>query len=373
MPSNKVLKGQPATDATPKFLTYTPPDQKSAASSADSTPKFLTYTPPNRTSAASSADASAESHALLAGRRTAGRVPNDPPKFPPAESALAFDGLDEPSEPSRLARWEPAVRMMLVVTEFVSQMKVAPVPGKGLTVATVHVGGKLLATVQRPTDKLLLKSPKGFPGVLKARRLRAARTDEIQVQRFALDTHVLDVMGRPPHSHPACAELAQVTIEIATVLVQQLKHHLCVPRPSELSGAVNPMIPVPGHSSFPGGHALQSMAVAVAVANACGETAAQQAGLHKLAARIAENRMVAGLHYPVDNDSGLALGWLLATCLAKACGSAGVAAPPATTVGLGGAKGLKKTAVPKLDLPLLSVLWARAKAESKPTSPPHAG
>lgn len=330
---------------------------------AKTTPvKFFTYTPPTQTSAVSSADATAESLALLAGRKAAGRVPSDSPKIPLNGGPLAADGLPEADPASDLSKLEPRVRMMLAVTEFVGQLKVAA-SGKGAMEATVHIGSQLLATVPRPTADTLLNKPEGFPGVLAAISLRRDQIDEIQVQRVALETHVLQVMGRSPENFPACAELAQVVIEMATVLVQQLKHHFSVPRPSELSGAANPVLQVPGHSSFPSGHALQSMAVALTLTAVCKESAVQQAGMQRLAIRIADNRVVAGLHYPVDGTFGLALGGMLAACLAKGSGSP---APEPLNAELAKLQSELGSVLPSPSLPIFHQLWTWAVDETKP-------
>ena len=69
------------------------------------------------------------------------------------------------------------------------------------------------------------------------------------------------------------------------------------------------------------------------------------------------------LHYPVDSNYGLALGWLLAACLAKACGGAGSAAPTALAEDLGAAQSLFGCGLPTLTLPVLRALWVRAAAE----------
>src|SRR4051812_17428852 len=108
----------------------------------------------------------------------------------------------------------------------------------------------------------------------------------------------------------------------------RVKHALASPRPVEYSPQVMPMIQTPGHSSFPSGHAVEAFMLAHVLAELI-ETAAPnelvttsvisgdsapaslRGQLMWLAARIATNRVVAGVHFPVDNAAGMVLGSLL--------------------------------------------------------------
>jgi membrane-associated phospholipid phosphatase len=120
-----------------------------------------------------------------------------------------------------------------------------------------------------------------------------------------------------------------LTIEMA------FKNAMAVRRPTALSPQVVPMIPTPAHSSFPSGHGIESFSLAyllaklakvgldpqIARAEADGDATAATALRNQLiltadqllfqARRIAENRTVAGVHYPVDNDAGAKLGLAL--------------------------------------------------------------
>jgi hypothetical protein len=78
------------------------------------------------------------------------------------------------------------------------------------------------------------------------------------------------------------------------------------PRPSQLCPALAPPIAVPGHASFPSGHATQSMLMAlclidvlpvVPTPNTAGNV--WEEDLKVLAHRIARNREIAGLHYRI--------------------------------------------------------------------------
>lgn len=75
------------------------------------------------------------------------------------------------------------------------------------------------------------------------------------------------------------------------------------------------MIPVPGFSAFPSGHATESRMFADVMMALLGQSAASPLNnqLDRLAKRIAENRVVAGLHFTLDSTAGVTLGAGLAS------------------------------------------------------------
>jgi hypothetical protein len=89
------------------------------------------------------------------------------------------------------------------------------------------------------------------------------------------------------------------------------------------SPQIQPIIQTPTHSAFPSGHATEAHIVATvlthllaaadhpedpAFARRSVEAAIAQTQHYRLAARIAINRTVAGVHYPVDSAAGAVLG-----------------------------------------------------------------
>ena len=89
-----------------------------------------------------------------------------------------------------------------------------------------------------------------------------------------------------------------------------------------------PPIDVPGHASYPSGHATESyllaemlkevMPVAASKENDTGKP--DSTPLRRLAERVARNREVLGLHYPSDSAAGKYLGDQSAVLL-KQCAS----------------------------------------------------
>lgn len=103
-------------------------------------------------------------------------------------------------------------------------------------------------------------------------------------------------------SHRLTYALGTAAIHIGEFQVMYYKARFNRPRPSRRSPQLMPLIEVPGHGSFPSGHATQSRLVATLLAKVMPPQA--EAPLSCLADRIARNREVMGLHYPSDTRAG---------------------------------------------------------------------
>jgi hypothetical protein len=145
---------------------------------------------------------------------------------------------------------------------------------------------------------------------------RANRAREILIQ----DTSVgaigcwLNLLGVDPGKQPATNLLIHIGRRIGEHVVMCLKDRFKTPRPFQLCPAITPLIDAPAHSSFPAGHALQSYLISYLLAvplknlpqQEFSEAKPEEAKglLFDLAARLAENRVVAGIHYTIDNEAG---------------------------------------------------------------------
>jgi membrane-associated phospholipid phosphatase len=110
-------------------------------------------------------------------------------------------------------------------------------------------------------------------------------------------------------------ELLSATFRLAQFVDLRIKHALACRRPIEYSAQVQPIILTPGHGSLPSGHATESFAMAVvlsslleASSNTVYHDQSFRVQLLRQAARIAINRSVAGVHFPVDSVAGAVLG-----------------------------------------------------------------
>ena len=122
-------------------------------------------------------------------------------------------------------------------------------------------------------------------------------------------------------------ELLAAVFRAAQFVEMRFKHALACRRPMEYSPQIQPMILTPGHGSLPSGHSTESFAMArtliellkksipqppLAATNPGYGDDAYGVQLMRLAARVAINRHVAGVHFPVDSAAGALLGLTLA-------------------------------------------------------------
>ncbi|HYN37630.1 MAG TPA: phosphatase PAP2 family protein, partial [Rhodospirillales bacterium] len=110
------------------------------------------------------------------------------------------------------------------------------------------------------------------------------------------------------------------------------------PRPSQLCPALRPPVPVPGHASWPSGHATQAWLMMLCIehvlqgvvpgtvvtdppeddgapAPGTGDLGVISSNLRTLARRVARNREIAGLHYASDSAHGQLLAKTIALFL----------------------------------------------------------
>jgi membrane-associated phospholipid phosphatase len=163
--------------------------------------------------------------------------------------------------------------------------------------------------------------------------LRADRLPEIIAQQNDLLSFFGAQVWLTASRHRYTALLVAALMDTVVAQEHRMKHHCSVPRPIDLSPRVQPLIDTPGHSAYPSGHATEGFAIAtiltalrLASAGVPGTAlleeimlkltpAAESAAtvdptvlLFRLAARMADNRTVAGVHYPVDSAHGALLG-----------------------------------------------------------------
>jgi len=131
--------------------------------------------------------------------------------------------------------------------------------------------------------------------------------------------YTLGMLKIEPGRNPATNLMVRVGRRIGEQVAMCLKGDFMSPRPSQLCPAITPMIEPPATPSFPAGHAVQSYLIAYLLGYclqklpqhyfpAAPSYANQATGsLFSLAARISQNRIVAGVHYPIDIEAGIAV------------------------------------------------------------------
>jgi len=133
---------------------------------------------------------------------------------------------------------------------------------------------------------------------------------------------------------PWTLTLLDAILRLGTYLEMPIKHSIAAPRPIDYNPKVQPIVPTPTHGSMPSGHAVEAFAVAAFLDGLCNTqkpwemydaTSALTGDPHmfmRLAARISENRTVAGLHFPRDNFAGAVMGLSIGEYLVNALSGA---------------------------------------------------
>lgn len=173
-----------------------------------------------------------------------------------------------------------------------------------------------LAKLVRPTEKIFKQQ---LDLVANYSELRDDRGAEILAQVNGGGPFWASVIGLTAHRHKYTAELLDLAMSLATHVEMRFKHAFACPRPVELSPQIQPMIPTPGHASWPSGHATEAYLTCALLQALMPHGSKYQEQLERLAARIAVNRTVAGLHYPVDSAVGRLLGTALANFFIARC------------------------------------------------------
>jgi hypothetical protein len=131
-----------------------------------------------------------------------------------------------------------------------------------------------------------------------------------------------------PSRTPYTLELLSIAQTLANLVEMRFKYALRCKRPFEYSAQIQPMIWTPPHASLPSGHSTESFTMARLLWLLMREVGKYPYNdiefgkmLMRQAARIAINRTVAGLHFPVDSIAGCVLGLTLAAYLYARCGS----------------------------------------------------
>jgi hypothetical protein len=147
---------------------------------------------------------------------------------------------------------------------------------------------------------------------------------EALAQRTGIVKYYSGMLMFSRSSHPRTYDLAQIATTVGQFVVMHYKRNNKRPRPSQLSPRLMPPIAVPGHASFPSGHATEAYLMSgllgkvvpgavsnkfdyvASVASSVAETKEPTSAslLDRLAERLARNREVLGLHYRSDSDAG---------------------------------------------------------------------
>ncbi|MDJ0684250.1 MAG: phosphatase PAP2 family protein [Alphaproteobacteria bacterium] len=176
-----------------------------------------------------------------------------------------------------------------------------------------------LARILRPSETDFRKDQLHYVrGYADLRRDRAA---EIYSQVDGFTEFFAGIGFLHPERTKYTLELLSAMLGACITTEMRLKHALACRRPVEYSAQLGATIQTPSHSTFPSGHACEAFLVAEVLSvlserqdkKLYGSKRLLRRQLLRAAARIATNRIVAGVHFPVDN----AVGQVFGTSLAK--------------------------------------------------------
>jgi membrane-associated phospholipid phosphatase len=236
---------------------------------------------------------------------------------PVTKGALTQDTVNN------LERWEPWVRAEVYDFELFSRLSLRRQGNRFiLRHLRTPAAFRSIVTMVRPTAGQFRRQLNLVNGYAD---LREDRTAEITAQIVSPIAFFTGIANLHPDRTRFTLELIWVALRLAGNVEHRFKHALACRRPLELSPQLQPMILTPGHGSLPSGHCTEAHIVAFVLNQLIrGNAAARRRWREqfmRLAARIAINRTVAGVHFPVDSVAGQLLGLTLGEYLLNRCGA----------------------------------------------------
>lgn len=165
--------------------------------------------------------------------------------------------------------------------------------------------------------------------------LRPERSTEILSQLGFPTGYFTSILGLTSARNPFTFELIAATQVLTAHVAMGAKFHLACRRPDQIA-PVMPMIQTPAHPTYPSAHAAEAFAVATVIEGLLQAIATTHHFSHgnalrlltfKLAERIAENRVIAGVHYPIDSWAGATIGEAVGRLILRKCGIAAALHP----------------------------------------------
>jgi hypothetical protein len=210
-------------------------------------------------------------------------------------------------DPRGFERWDPFVRYNLCMFELLGGLTFDSTTKANC--AQIKIGNHAFVEINQLTAEGILSAQHKL--VENWAKLREKRAEEIVLQLAPQKPFWSTIFNLQPHRHRRTQELIELTVALAAICSMRMKHALQVPRPAEFSATLQPIVPTPEHGSLPSGHATEAFAVLAVMIELIGKPTNDDERLNQmsyLAERIAENRVIAGVHYPMDSKAGYELG-----------------------------------------------------------------
>lgn len=232
--------------------------------------------------------------------------------------------MPEIDDPKQMERWEVWVRACVAIGEMLPGLTFQPTTNGFQVLSSLSSSPSLssIAEVRRPQSTTFEKQ---IPMVLSWAELRDDRATEVLAQVDPQYAFWASIVYLHPERTRRTLELINMVLQFCVYVEVRFKQALGCYRPVEYNAEVQPMITTPGHGTFPMGHAAQAYAV-VQVLKTLLQLDPKNSGhkmvidqLRRQAARIATNRVVAGMHFPVDAMAGHMLGVALGEYFCGRC------------------------------------------------------
>lgn len=230
--------------------------------------------------------------------------------FPALAKTLTGDAL-------QVFRWDADIRLENAVTELMQPIRMSRLGGEndGIFMAA-HENKKW------PIFKLVRPPRKCFEdqvdSVYQHIDLRPERLNEITSQIGIPMQFWASILDLNPVDHHYTLELLTVALAGLSHVNQYAKHTLACQRPVAYSPSIQPIINPRRFAAFPSGHAAEAFLIARLLQAIAGQPKKRrkraedayslETHLQRLAARIADNRVVAGVHFPIDSTAGRMVG-----------------------------------------------------------------
>ena len=213
--------------------------------------------------------------------------------------------------------WDPSLFGITVLAEFVQRTMIAADSPDWTADYADHAAGP-------GQDRGTVRYGQELADLVKLVEYRPEVMSEALAQATDMVGYWAGLLMFSRFSHPWTFRLARIAIVVGEFVAMKLKRANQRPRPSQLSPALMPPIAVPGHASYPSGHATQAYLLSALMAT--GDAGGRQRRcwapsvapptppillaigparmLNRLAERVARNREVMGLHYRSDSEAG---------------------------------------------------------------------
>jgi membrane-associated phospholipid phosphatase len=192
-------------------------------------------------------------------------------------------------------------------------------------------GPTALVELTRPSTASFFKKQLGF--VQSWAELRDERSAEILTQIDNQLPFIAAATGLNISRKKYTTEWLMVAVQFTIEVELMFKHAFACYRPVEFSPQVQPIISTPGHGTYPMGHCAQAFATVTALSGLLGIHPSMPTApspnpaftqLRLQARRFSVNRVVAGVHFPIDASAGQMLGLTLGEVFLQRCGITGV-------------------------------------------------